>query len=163
MEARQLFRLYRYGKNRRFISLFNICLKFFNVPLKFFPQKLFWNKPSWICNQFVSDSNRIRTHNHLVSSYLYGAFNCMLLSSHVCVSEWKYTLYLSECQVILFSKYALSLSDSSGFRIYNYLVDYSLTNYEVVNSNLLLSLKLQISGRFWARSSLTFRQLKSLD
>ena len=61
--------------------------------------------------------NWIRTHNHLVhkrtlnhlaklvkwlscvvSTYLYGAFDCMFLSCHVRVSEWIYTLYLPECQ-----------------------------------------------------------------
>ena len=38
----------------------------------------------------LSDRNEIRTHNHLpikrlsvVSTYLYGAFNCMFLSLHV--------------------------------------------------------------------------------
>ena len=49
-----------------------------------------------------------RTLNHLVklakwlscvlSNYLYGAFECMFLSCHVCVSEWIHTLQLSECQ-----------------------------------------------------------------
>ena len=59
----------------------------------------------------LSEGNGIRTHNHLVrkrtlnhlaklakwlscvvSNYLYGAFDCMLLSRHVHVSEWIYTL-----------------------------------------------------------------------
>ena len=128
LEWKQPFRLYRYGKNRRFISYFNICLMFFNLLLKFFPQKCFWNKPSWVCNQLVCDSDRIRTHNQLVSTYLYGAFNCMLLSCHVRVSELNYTLQLSECQVTLSSKHVWSLSDSNRFRIHNHLVDYSFTN-----------------------------------
>ena len=57
------------------------------------------------------DCNGIRTHNHLfrkrtlnhlaklakwlsyvVSTYLYGAFDCMLLSCHVRISEWIHTL-----------------------------------------------------------------------
>ena len=61
--------------------------------------------------KFVCESNGIRTHNHLVSkqtlnhlakltrwlsrvvgTYLYGAFDCMLLSCHVRISEWIYTL-----------------------------------------------------------------------
>ena len=65
----------------------------------------------------LSDCNWTRTHNHLVrkrtlnhlakltkwlswvvSTYLYGAFDCMFLSCHVRVSEWIYTLYLPECQ-----------------------------------------------------------------
>ena len=59
----------------------------------------------------LSDCNWTRTHNHLVhkwtlshlaklakwlscfvSTYLYGAFDCMFLSCHVCVSEWIHTL-----------------------------------------------------------------------
>ena len=58
----------------------------------------------------LSDSNGIRTHNHLVgkrtlnqlgkpakwsscvvSTYWYGAFDCMVLSCHVRVSEWIYS------------------------------------------------------------------------
>ena len=65
----------------------------------------------------LSDSNRIRTQNHLihkwtlhhlakmakwlscvVSTYLYVAFGCMFLSSHVHVLELIYTLSLPECQ-----------------------------------------------------------------
>ena len=63
-------------------------------------------------NYSLSDSNGIRTHNHLVrkrtlnhlaklakwftcfvSTYLYGTFDCMLLSCHIRVSEWIHTLY----------------------------------------------------------------------
>ena len=63
----------------------------------------------------LSDCNWTRTHNHLVhkrtlnylaklakwlscvvSTYLYGAFNCMFLSCRVRVSEWIHTLYLPE-------------------------------------------------------------------
>ena len=59
----------------------------------------------------LSDCNWTRTHNHLVhkrtlshlaklanwlscvlSTYLYGAFDCMFLSCHVRVSEWIHTL-----------------------------------------------------------------------
>ena len=59
----------------------------------------------------LSDCNWTRTHNHLVhkqtlnhlakltkwlscvvSTYLYGAFDCMLLSCHVRVSVWNYYL-----------------------------------------------------------------------
>ena len=65
----------------------------------------------WIKVEYPSDSNGIQTHNHLVckrtlshiaklakwlscvvSAYLYGAFDSMLLSCHVRVSEWIYTL-----------------------------------------------------------------------
>ena len=59
----------------------------------------------------LSDCNPTRTHSHLVrkwtfnhlakvakwlsygvSSYVYGAFDCMLLSYHLSVSEWLHTL-----------------------------------------------------------------------
>ena len=62
----------------------------------------------------LSDSNEIRTHNHLVrtrtlkhfaklakwlscvvSTYLYGPFGCILLSCHVGVPEWIHTLYFA--------------------------------------------------------------------
>ena len=65
----------------------------------------------------LSDSNKIRTHNHLVhkrtlnhlakaaewlscvvSTYLYGAFDCMLLSCHVRVSEWILNVCLNGCR-----------------------------------------------------------------
>ena len=64
-----------------------------------------------------SDCNWTRTQNHLVlkrtlnhlaklakwsscvlSTYLYGAFDCMFLSCHVRVWEWIHTLQLPECQ-----------------------------------------------------------------
>ena len=73
----------------------------------------------------LSDCNGTRTHNHLVpkrtlnnlakvakwlscvmSTYLYGAFDCMLLSCHVRLSEWIHTLYLPECQGTPCSKQA---------------------------------------------------------
>ena len=65
----------------------------------------------------LSDCNGTRTHNHLVrkrtlnhlaklakwlscvvSTYLYGAFDCMLLSCHVRVQKWIHTLQLPESQ-----------------------------------------------------------------
>ena len=73
----------------------------------------------------LSDCNWTRTHNFLVckgtfnhlakmtkwlngvvSTYLYGAFDCMFLSCHVHISEWIRTLYLPECQGISCSKQA---------------------------------------------------------
>ena len=73
----------------------------------------------------LCDSNGIQTHNHLVckwtlnhlaqlakwlscvvSAYLHGAFGCMLLSCHVRVLEWIYTLLLPECQGTPCSKQA---------------------------------------------------------
>ena len=76
----------------------------------------------------LSDCNGTRTHNHLgrkrtlnhlsklakwlsfaVSTYLYGAFDCMFLSCHVRVWEWIQTLLLPECQGSLCSQQALYL------------------------------------------------------
>ena len=73
----------------------------------------------------LSDCNGTRTHNHLVrkrtlnhlaqlakwlscvvSTYLYGAFDCMFFLSHVRVWEWIRTLQLPECQGTPFSKQA---------------------------------------------------------
>ena len=69
--------------------------------------KTSWSKVIYLW----SDCNWTRTQNHLVlkgtlkhlaklakwlscvlSTYLYGAFDCMFLSCHVCVSEWIQTL-----------------------------------------------------------------------
>ena len=63
-----------------------------------------WRSQNFV---FLSDSNEIRTHNHLVrkrtlnhlaklvnwlscvvNTYVYGACDCMLLSRHVRVLEW---------------------------------------------------------------------------
>ena len=74
----------------------------------------------------LSDSNGTRTHNHLlrkrtfshlvklrkllsgvVSTRLYGAFDCMFLSCHQHVSEWIHTLYLPEHQGTPCSKQVL--------------------------------------------------------
>ena len=75
-----------------------------------------------------SDCNWSRTQNHLVlrrtlnhlaklgkglncvlRTYLYGAFDCMLLSCHIPVSEWLHTLYLPQCQGTPCSKQARNL------------------------------------------------------
>ena len=64
-----------------------------------------------LIKHWLSECKRIRTHNHLVcnqtlnhlpelvkwlscfmSTYLYGALDCMFISCHVYVSEWIYTL-----------------------------------------------------------------------
>ena len=76
----------------------------------------------------LSDCKWTRTHNHLVfkrtlnhlaklgkwlscvlSTYLYGEFDCMFLSCHVRVSEWIHTLGLLECQGSPCSKQARNL------------------------------------------------------
>ena len=73
----------------------------------------------------LSYCNGTQTHNHLVrkrklnglceltqwlswvvSTYLYGAFDCMLLSYHIHISEWIHTVYLTECQRTPCSKQA---------------------------------------------------------
>ena len=70
----------------------------------------------------LSDCSDIQSHNHLVckktlnhltklakwlscvlSTYLYGAFDCMFLSCHVCITEWIHTLQLPQCQGTLCS------------------------------------------------------------
>ena len=76
----------------------------------------------------LNDCNWTRTQNHLVckqtlnhlaklvkwlscvlSTYLYGAFDCMFLSCHIRVSEWIHTLQLPECQGTPCSKQAQNL------------------------------------------------------
>ena len=73
----------------------------------------------------LSDCNGTRTNNHLVrkrilnhlaklakwlssvvSTYLYGAFDCMFLSCHVRIWDWIHTLQLPECQGTPCSKQA---------------------------------------------------------
>ena len=76
----------------------------------------------------LSDCNWTRTHNHLVhkrtlshlaklanwlscvlSTYLYGAFDCMFLLCQVRVSEWIHTLYFPDCQGTPCSKQAQNM------------------------------------------------------
>ena len=94
-------------------------------------------------NIYNSGCNGTRTHNHLdrkwtlnhlvkltkwlswiVSTYLYGAFDCMFLSCHVHVSEWIHALYLPECQGTPSSKQAqyLKIKWLHGTRTHNHLV-----------------------------------------
>ena len=47
-----------------------------------------------------------------VTTYLYGTFDCMLLSCHVQVSEWICTLQFSECQGIPLSSQVQNLNTS---------------------------------------------------
>ena len=75
-----------------------------------------------------SDCNWTRTQNHLVlkgtlnhlvglpkwlscvlSTLLYGGFDCLFLSCHIPVSEWIHTLYLLECQGTSCSKQVRNL------------------------------------------------------
>ena len=123
-----------------------------------------WN---WHDIWSLSDSNGIQTHNHLVrkqtlnllakmakwlnyvvSTYLYGAFDCMLLSCHVCVSESK-----KYSQMHHTDKYSQHSSIKS-VRLW--------TRWLWVQIPLLW-LKLQISRLFRARSFLTFRQIQNVD
>ena len=76
-----------------------------------------------------SDCNCTRTQNHLVlqrtlnhlakvakwlscvlSTYLYGAFACIMLLCHVRISEWIKTLYFPECQGTPWSNQARNLN-----------------------------------------------------
>ena len=91
----------------------------------------------------LSDCKGTRTNNHLVrkqmlthlakqkkrlswvvSTYLYGAFDYMLLSCHVRMSEWIHTPYLPECQELLprNRRNIWRLNDCNGTRIHNHLV-----------------------------------------
>ena len=75
-----------------------------------------WRWSDCNCTRTQNDLVLKRTLNHLtkvakwfscvLSSYLYGAFDCMFLSCHVRVSEWICTLYLPECQGTPCSKQA---------------------------------------------------------
>ena len=78
---------------------------------------------------------RKQTLNHLakltkwlccvVSTYLYGAFDCMLLSCHVRVSEWIHTLWFTWMSRNAFSwsrSHIWGLSDSSKIQTHNHLV-----------------------------------------
>ena len=95
------------------------------------------------CNIWsLTDSNRIQTHknivckqtlNHLtnlakwlscaVSTYLYEAFGYMLLSCHLCISEWICNLKLPKWQATPCLKQVRYLkSDNIGIRPCNHLV-----------------------------------------
>ena len=105
---------------------------------------LAWNKCD---NWSLSDSNRIQTHNHLVhkqtlnhlaklakrlnclvNTYLYSAFDFMLLSCHIHVSEWIYTCLYSCLSVKEFiarngNRHDIwSLGDSGRIWSHNHLV-----------------------------------------
>ena len=49
----------------------------------------------WIRNHLAK---LVKWLSCVVSTYLYGAFDCILLSCHICLSEWICTLQLPECQ-----------------------------------------------------------------
>ena len=85
-----------------------------------------------------SDCNWTRTHNHLfrkrtlnhlaklakwlsgvVSTSLYGAFDCIFLSCRARVPEWIYTLYLPECQGTPCLKQARNLKLRDMTKIYS--------------------------------------------
>ena len=103
----------------------------------------------------LSDCNGTRTHNHLVhkrtfnhlsqlakwlsclvSTYLYGAFDCLFLSCYGRVSEWNHTPQLPECQseatlhsclnvkelLVRNRRKIISLSDRNGTRTHKHLV-----------------------------------------
>ena len=95
-------------------------------------------------------------------------------------SWYKNGIISSFCDLFLFAYISLvaitkNISDSNGIRTHNHLVHKRTLNYLAKWLSvhlrtkwlwvqiLLLSLKLHISYLFWARSSLTFRQLQSAD
>ena len=69
-----------------------------------------WNLSDWNKTQIHNHLLLKKTLNHLakitkwlswiVSKYLYGAFECMSLSFHGCISEWINNLYFLECHGI---------------------------------------------------------------
>ena len=75
-----------------------------------------------------------KTQNHLakptkwlswiVSRYMEGAFDCISLWCHVCISEWMHILYLPKCQKLLCRNRSdiWNLSDCHGRRTHNHLV-----------------------------------------
>ena len=108
--------------------------------------------PGNVCVQAegISDSNWTRTQNHLVreptfnhlaklakwlscvlSTCLYGAFDCMFLSCHVRILEWIHTLYLAECQGFLVRsrREIWRISDCNWTRTLNHLVHKRTLNH----------------------------------
>ena len=116
--------LYEFDQNKQFFkgcswfNINNLTVCYYHVTYMFQSQFTPYNclnvkellarnkRDIWI----LSDSNGIRTHNHLickrtlnhltklakwlscvVTTFLYGTFDSMLLSCHVLVSEWIYT------------------------------------------------------------------------
>ena len=54
-----------------------------------------------VCEQTLNHLTKLaKWLSYVVNTYMYGAFDCMLLSCHARDSEWIYTLKLHECQVI---------------------------------------------------------------
>ena len=67
----------------------------------------------------------------IVSTYLYGPFDCMLVSSNVAISEWFHTLYFPECQELL-ARNRRDISTLTYFnrsRTHNHLVRKRTLNY----------------------------------
>ena len=67
----------------------------------------------------------------IVSTFLYGPFDCMLVSSNVGISEWFHTLYFPECQELL-ARNRRDISTLTYFnrsRIHNHLVRKRTLNY----------------------------------
>ena len=66
-----------------------------------------------------------------MSTYLYGAFNCMFLSCHGRILEWTHTLQLPECQELLAPnrRGIWGLSDCNWTRTHNHLVNKRTLNH----------------------------------
>ena len=132
-----------------------------------------------------TDNNLVpkRTLNHLaklgkwlsydVSTYMYGAFDCMFLSSHICISEWIHTLYLPQCQGARCSKqvwyYKLSgcwLESSCthlNFTYCAYFKKYSSILWPVRPNGWVFVYKLRGFAFEYSCSRLTFRYRASFE
>ena len=90
----------------------------------------------------LSDSNKIRTHNHLVgkqtlshlaklakrlscvvSTYLYGAFDCVIIMSHTSFRVNPHSIVCLNVKELLTQskRHIWSLSDCNGIRTHNHL------------------------------------------
>ena len=122
----------------------------------------------------LSDSNGVRTHNHLivrkrtlnnlaklakclsrvVSTYLFSAFDCMLLSYHVRVSKLHSIVCLNVKELFAWIKcHIWSLSDSNQIRTHNHSVRKPTLNDLSKWLSCALSTYLYLS-RLWVRISL---------
>ena len=121
----------------------------------------------------LSDSDKIWSRNYLVrketlnhfaklaqllscavSTYMYGAFDCMFLQCHVQVLEWIHTILFAWMS----RNSSLEPRAISEGAISKWLSDSLKTNWLWVPVSLL-SIKLQIWQLLWGRCSLPLRQI----
>ena len=72
-------------------------------------------------SRILAISWELQILNFFWNSLLY-VVNCMLLSCHICVSQWIHILQLPECQGTQNRHNIWSLSDCNGTRTHNHLV-----------------------------------------